>query len=80
MVYGSKKKKIGKAKLKKIASLKSKKSAEKEGKGAGSRKSFCLPAKWSEKHQNRREDATKICQVRESSGANLSCKKFGGLL
>lgn len=45
-----KKKKVSKAKLKKIASLKGKKSAEKQGKGAGSRKSFSLPAKWSEEH------------------------------
>ena len=45
-----KKKKIWKVKLKKIASLKGKKSAEKRGKGAGSRKSFSLPAKWSEEH------------------------------
>ena len=45
-----KKKKICKVKLKKIASLKGKKSAEKRGKGAGSRKSFSRPAKWSEEH------------------------------
>ena len=45
-----KKKKIGKVKLKKIVSLKGKTSAEKRGKGAGSRKSFSLPAKWSEEH------------------------------
>ena len=46
----NKNKKIGKVKLKKIASLKGKKSPEKWGKGAGSRKSFSLPAKWSEEH------------------------------
>lgn len=45
-----KKKKVSKAKLKKLASFKGKKSAEKQGKGAGSRKSFSLPAKWSEQH------------------------------
>ena len=45
-----KKKKIGKVTLKKIASRKGKKSAEKRGKEAGSRKSFSLPAKWSEEH------------------------------
>ena len=51
MASGSKKKKkVSKAKLKKIVSLKGKKSAEKKGKGAGSRKRFSLPAKWSEEH------------------------------
>ena len=51
MASGSKKKKkVNKAKFKKIASLKGKKSAEKQGKGAGSRKSFSLPAKWLEEH------------------------------
>ena len=45
-----KKKKIEKVTLKKIASLKGKKSAEKRGKGAGSRKSFSVQAKWSEEH------------------------------
>lgn len=50
MASGSKKKKVSKAKLKKLASFKGKKSAEKQGKGAGSRKSFSLPAKWSEEH------------------------------
>lgn len=51
MASGSKKKKkVSKAKLKKLASFKGKKSAERRGKGAGSRKSFSLPAKWSEEH------------------------------
>ena len=51
MASGSKKKKkVSKPKLKKIVSLKGKKSAEKQGKGAGSRKRFSLPAKWSEEH------------------------------
>ena len=51
MVSGKKKKKkIGEVTLKTIASLKGKKSAEKRGKGAGSRKSFSLPAKWSQEH------------------------------
>ena len=54
-----KKKKIGKVTLKKIASLKGKKSAEKRGKEAGSRKSFSLPAKWSEEHTE--TDGKTIC-------------------
>lgn len=47
MASGGKKKKkeVSKAKLKKIASLKGQKSAEKQGKRAGSRKSFSLPVK-----------------------------------
>lgn len=45
-----KKKKIGKVTLKKIASPKGKESAEKRGKGAGSRESFSLPAKWLQEH------------------------------
>ena len=52
MASGSKKKKktVSKAEFKRIASQKGKKSVEKQGRGAGSRKSFTLPAKWSEKH------------------------------
>lgn len=45
-----KKKKLSKGKLKRIASKWGKTSAEKQGKGAGSRKKFSLPAKWKEDH------------------------------
>ena len=43
------KKKVSKAGLKRIASQKGTKKVEKQGRGAGSRKRFTLPAKWSEK-------------------------------
>ena len=53
-----KKKKVSKAQFKRIAFQKGKKSVEKQGRGAGSRKSFTLPAKWSEKHT---EEDRKTC-------------------
>lgn len=54
MVSGKRKKrKPLKAEFKQIAIQKGKKSPEKQGKGAGRRKSFTLPAKWREEHSNR---------------------------
>ena len=49
MVSGLKKK-VPKAEFKRIVSQNGKKSVEKQGRGAGSRRSFTLPTKWSEKH------------------------------
>ena len=50
MASKKKKRKLSKAELKKIRSEKGKLSVEKQGKGAGLRKSFTLPAKWREEH------------------------------
>ena len=56
------KKKVPKAEFKRIASQKVNKSVENQGRGAGSRRSFTLPTKWSEKHTEEDGKTREICQ------------------